>query len=199
MVKLYHAPISQVDRAWRKTVDGLEKDETCQFNIVAKLYSPSNNSFIWIIERDISTATYFVRAHAYNSADEEIAFGQSINFRPYAPIIQVDRAQRKIVDSLEMDKICQFKIVPKPYSPSNNSFTWTMPRHIPTATCFVNVYAYNSANEEVAFGQSTDAHKIINLFEIQAISGLHTSIDIATTYFSAFSIVSLFGFFYLEK
>ncbi|KAI5665096.1 hypothetical protein M9H77_24419 [Catharanthus roseus] len=117
----------------------------------------------------------------------------------YAPISQVDRAWRKTVDSLDKDKTCQFKIVAKPYSPSNNTFTWTIEQDIPTGTYFVRAYAYNSADEEAAFGQSTDAHKTINLFEIQAISGRHTSIDIAAACFSAFSIVSLFGFFYLEK
>ncbi|KAI5665107.1 hypothetical protein M9H77_24430 [Catharanthus roseus] len=75
-VKLCYAPISQVDRVWRKTVDSLEKGKTCQFKILAKPYSPSNNCFTWTIERDIPTATYFVRAYAYNSVDKEVAFGQ---------------------------------------------------------------------------------------------------------------------------
>ncbi|KAI5665108.1 hypothetical protein M9H77_24431 [Catharanthus roseus] len=117
----------------------------------------------------------------------------------YAPISQVDRAWRKTQDDLQKDKTCQFKIINKAYSPSNNSFSWTIERDIPTATYFVRAYAYNSADEEVAFGQSTDEHKTANLFQIQAISGRHTSLDIAAAAFSAFSVVSLFGFFYLEK
>ncbi|KAI5665106.1 hypothetical protein M9H77_24429 [Catharanthus roseus] len=115
----------------------------------------------------------------------------------YAPINQVDRVWRKTVDSLEKEKICQFKIVAKPYSPSKNSFTWTRERDIPTATYFVRAYAYNSVDKEVDFGQSTDAHKIINLFEIRATSDCHTLIEIAAACLSTFCIVSLFGFFYL--
>ncbi|KAI5665104.1 hypothetical protein M9H77_24427 [Catharanthus roseus] len=302
-VKLCYAPISQVDRVWRKTVDSLEKDKTCQFKIVAKPYSLSNNCFTWTTERDIPTTTYFVRAYAYNSAGKEVAFGQSTDahktinlfeiratsgchtlidiaaacisafstvslldsstwrrekpnqsskdddrkhlnpskwgvqnlshgngtswfllysfpssflFRnlfpgcykllfptknTYSHYFSFPRARvwRKTVDSLEKDKTCQFKIVAKPYSLSNNCFTWTTERDIPTTTYFVRAYAYNSAGKEVAFGQSTDAHKTINLFEIRATSGCHTLIDIAAACISAFSTVSLFGFLYLEK
>ncbi|GFZ11999.1 nitrate transmembrane transporter [Actinidia rufa] len=117
----------------------------------------------------------------------------------YAPVSQVDRAWRKTVDNLDKDKTCQFKVVAKPYGPSNNSFTWTVEKDIPTATYFVRAYAYNSNGDEAAFGQTTDAHKTTNLFEIQAITGRHMSLDIASVCFSAFSIVSLFGFFYMEK
>ncbi|KAI7754807.1 hypothetical protein M8C21_018806 [Ambrosia artemisiifolia] len=52
---------------------------------------------------------------------------------------------------------------------------------------------------KVAYGQTTDAHKSTNLFDIQAITGRHVSLDIASACFSAFSIVSLAGFFYMEK
>ncbi|KAI3464153.1 hypothetical protein Pfo_020816 [Paulownia fortunei] len=117
----------------------------------------------------------------------------------YAPISQQDRAWRKTVDNLEKDKTCQQKIVAKPYSPSNNTFTWTVQRDVPTAIYFIRAYAQNSADEEVAYGQTTDSHKATNLFEVQAISGRHVSLDIASVCFSAFSIVSLFGFFFLEK
>ncbi|XP_057472888.1 high-affinity nitrate transporter 3.1-like [Actinidia eriantha] len=117
----------------------------------------------------------------------------------YAPVSQVDRAWRKTVDNLDKDKTCQFKVVAKPYSPSNNSFTWTVEKDIPSATYFVRAYVYNSNGDEAAFGQTTDAHKTIDLFEIQAITGRHVSLDIASVCFSAFSIVSLFGFFYMEK
>ncbi|KAL2482527.1 High-affinity nitrate transporter 3.1 [Forsythia ovata] len=117
----------------------------------------------------------------------------------YAPISQVDRAWRKTVDNLEKDKTCQHNIVSKPYSPSNNSFTWSVERDVPTATYFIRAYAYNSADEEVSFGQNTDAHKTANLFQVEAISGRHASLDIASICFSAFAIVSLFGFFFLEK
>ncbi|KAL2482575.1 High-affinity nitrate transporter 3.1 [Forsythia ovata] len=117
----------------------------------------------------------------------------------FAPISQQDRAWRKTEDNLVKDKTCQYKIVAKPYSPSNNTFSWTVQRDVPTGTYFVRVYAYNSADEEVAYGQTTDAHKTNNLFQVKAISGRHVSLDIASICFSSFSIVSLFGFFFLEK
>jgi len=79
-VKLCYAPISQVDRAWRKTVDNMAKDKTCQFQIVAKPYDASNKtvqSFELTVERDVPSATYFVRAYAYNSEDVLVAYGQT--------------------------------------------------------------------------------------------------------------------------
>jgi len=84
-VKLCYAPISQVDRAWRKTVDNMAKDKTCQFQIVAKPYDASNKtvqSFELTVERDVPSATYFVRAYAYNSEDVLVAYGQTTNTRP---------------------------------------------------------------------------------------------------------------------
>ncbi|KAK4438492.1 High-affinity nitrate transporter 3.1 [Sesamum alatum] len=117
----------------------------------------------------------------------------------YAPISQQDRAWRKTEEELKKDKTCQHKIVEKPYSPSANTFTWTVQKDVPTATYFIRAYVHNSIDKEVAFGQTTDSHKATNLFEIQAISGRHVSLDIASICFSAFSVVSLFGFFFLEK
>lgn len=117
----------------------------------------------------------------------------------YAPTSQADRAWRKTVDNLAKDKTCQFKIAAKPYSASNNTFTWTIERDIPTATYFLRAYAFNSAQEQVAFGQTTDAHKTTNLFQVEGISGRHASLDIAAICFSSFSILSLFGFFFIEK
>jgi len=117
----------------------------------------------------------------------------------YAPVSQVDRAWRKTVDTLAKDKTCQFKIVNRPYTPTNNSFTWTIERSTPSATYFVRAYAFNSEDVQVGYGQTTDAQKKTNLFEIQAITGRHVSLDIASVCFSAFSILSLAGFFYMEK
>jgi hypothetical protein len=117
----------------------------------------------------------------------------------YAPVSQMDRAWRKTNDDLEKDKTCQFKIVAKPYKPSNNSVTWTIERNTPSATYFVRAYAFNAHDVQVGFGQTTNANKTTNLFEIQAITGRHVSLDIASVCFSAFSIVSLAGFFYVEK
>ncbi|XP_043723788.1 high-affinity nitrate transporter 3.2-like [Telopea speciosissima] len=121
----------------------------------------------------------------------------------YAPISQIDRSWRKTNDDLSKDKTCPNLIVSKPYDTSKNnveqSFDWTITRDVPTATYFVRAYAYNSAGEEVGYGQTTDAKKTTNLFEIQGISGRHASLDIAAGCFSAFSVASLVGFFFLEK
>ncbi|EEF51907.1 high-affinity nitrate transporter 3.1 [Ricinus communis] len=119
----------------------------------------------------------------------------------YAPVSQTDRAWRKTEDELEKDKTCQFKIVSRPYSSANKkeSLTWTIERDVPSATYFVRAYAHDSHGHEVAYGQSTDTHKTTNLFEVQAITGRHVSLDIASVCFSVFSVVSLFGFFYNEK
>ncbi|KAF3431180.1 hypothetical protein FNV43_RR25910 [Rhamnella rubrinervis] len=103
---------------------------------------------------------------------------------------------------MNKDKTCQFTIANVPYdaSPqSNQSLDWTIGKDVPTATYFVRAYAYDSAGEEVAFGQTTDAKKTMNLFEIQGISGRHISLEIASICFFAFSVVSLFGFFLVEK
>ncbi|XP_057950665.1 high-affinity nitrate transporter 3.1 [Malania oleifera] len=130
---------------------------------------------------------------AYNTVKVKLCF---------APISQVDRAWRKTEDNLNKDKTCQFIIVTRPYNPSNRtvqSFVWTVERDVPTATYFVRAYAFNSQGEEVGYGQSTDDKKTTNLFNVEAISGRHASLDIAAACFSAFSVVSLFGFFVLEK
>ncbi|KAJ1391899.1 High-affinity nitrate transporter [Sesbania bispinosa] len=120
----------------------------------------------------------------------------------YAPISQKDRAWRKTEDHLARDKTCQHKIVAKPYDASNksvHSFQWLIERDVPEATYFVRAYALDSNEAEVGYGQTTDAHKTTNLFEIHAISGRHASLDICSICFSAFSVVSLFFFFYIEK
>lgn len=117
----------------------------------------------------------------------------------YAPISQKDRGWRKTVDELAKDKTCQHKIVSRPYSPSNNTFAFTIQKDVPTATYFVRAYAHNSADEEVAFGQNTDAARTTNLFSIEGVTGRHLSLDIASVCFSVFSVVSLLGFFLKEK
>ncbi|KAI3499489.1 hypothetical protein L1887_35290 [Cichorium endivia] len=117
----------------------------------------------------------------------------------YAPISQKDRSWRKTVDEMKKDKTCQHKIVAKPYSASNNSVTWTIERDIPSGTYFVRAYAFNAQDEEVGFGQTTSHQKDTNLFVIQAITGRHMSLDITSICFSAFSVVALAGFFYMEK
>ncbi|KAI3852057.1 hypothetical protein MKW98_020056 [Papaver atlanticum] len=117
----------------------------------------------------------------------------------FAPISQKKRAWRKTEKELLKDKTCQFLIVAKPYIPAEENFTWTIKRNIPSATYFVRACAFSSEDHEVAFGQSTDAKHDTNLFTIQAITGRHVSIDICAGVFSAFSVVTLFVFFFLEK
>ncbi|KAL8457981.1 hypothetical protein ACS0TY_035740 [Phlomoides rotata] len=117
----------------------------------------------------------------------------------YAPISQKDRGWRKTEDEIKRDKTCQHKVVTRPYSRSNNNATWTVQREVPSATYFIRGYVYDAAGHEVAYGQTTDSAKTTNLFVVKAVTGRHVSLDIASVCFSAFSIVSLFGFFYLEK
>uniref|UniRef100_A0A2P2IU67 High-affinity nitrate transporter n=1 Tax=Rhizophora mucronata TaxID=61149 RepID=A0A2P2IU67_RHIMU len=120
----------------------------------------------------------------------------------YAPISQVDRGWRKTEDNLSKDKTCQFTIVAGPYNSADRDAQtreWTIERDVPTATYFVRAFAYDSQGQEVAYGQTTDAHKATNLFEVHAISGRHVPLDIASACFSAFSIVTLFGFFLHDK
>ncbi|XP_042008868.1 high-affinity nitrate transporter 3.1-like [Salvia splendens] len=117
----------------------------------------------------------------------------------YAPISQKDRGWRKTVDLLKKDKTCQHTIVERPYSASDNSVTYTVKRDVPTATYFIRAYVYNAAGEQVGYGQTTNAEKSANLFSIEGVTGRHVSLDIAAVCFSAFSVVSLFGFFFMEK
>lgn len=118
----------------------------------------------------------------------------------YAPVSQKDRGWRKTKDELKKDRTCQHKIGKKrQYKASKDSVTWTIERDIPQATYFVRVYVFNAEEKEVAYGQSTDTAKKTNLFEVEAITGRHVSLDIASVSFSVFSIVSLAAFFYLEK
>lgn len=117
----------------------------------------------------------------------------------FAPISQKDRAWRKTEDHLNKDKTCSFKIVEKPYDRSLQTLDWIIERDVPTGTYFVRAYAFNAAHYEVGYGQTTNDQKTTNLFDVQAITGRHASLDIASVCFSVFSVVSLFGFFFLEK
>uniref|UniRef100_A0A1J3CN68 High-affinity nitrate transporter n=1 Tax=Noccaea caerulescens TaxID=107243 RepID=A0A1J3CN68_NOCCA len=117
----------------------------------------------------------------------------------YAPVSQVDRPWRKTHNELFKDKSCPHLIVARPYDKNEQSIEYTLERDIPTGTYFVRAYAFDANNHEVAFGQSTDAEKKTNLFSVQAISGRHKSLDIASVCFSVFSVLSLVGFFVNEK
>ncbi|KAL7098388.1 hypothetical protein ACP275_09G014700 [Erythranthe tilingii] len=119
----------------------------------------------------------------------------------YAPVSQVDRGWRKTKDDLTKDKTCTNKMVAKPYIAGGAvaTATWTVQRDVPTAKYFVRAYAHDAADVELAYGQTTSADKKTNLFDIEAVTGRHVSLDIASICFSAFSVVSLFGFFFLER
>lgn len=78
-VKLCYAPISQKDRAWRKTVDDLKKDKTCQFVIVLKPFAKTNNTYEYLIKQDVPSATYFIRAYVLDSHETQVAYGQTTN------------------------------------------------------------------------------------------------------------------------
>ncbi|CAI8609847.1 unnamed protein product [Vicia faba] len=120
----------------------------------------------------------------------------------YARISQQDRAWRKTVDDLSRDKTCQHKMEAMHYDTSNKTvqtYDWLIERAVPQATYFVRAYAFDSNDVEVAYGQSTNADKSTNLFEINAISGRHATLDICSICFSAFSVLSLGVFFYIEK
>lgn len=119
----------------------------------------------------------------------------------FAPVSQVDRTWRKSNNDLKKDKTCQFDIVEQPYNSNikNNTTTWIVERDVPKATYFVRAYALNASGSEVAYGQSSNKNKTSNLFMVQPISGRHASLDIAAVVCSSFSIVSLLGFFVVEK
>jgi hypothetical protein len=67
------------------------------------------------------------------------------------------------------------------------------------AQSLIRAYAYNADENEVAYGQTTDAHKTTNMFQVESITGRHMAMDICSICFSVFSVVSLFIFFYIEK
>ncbi|XP_009150665.2 high-affinity nitrate transporter 3.1 [Brassica rapa] len=117
----------------------------------------------------------------------------------YAPVSQVDRPWRKTENELFKDKTCPHKIITRAYNKSSQSFKYTLDRDIPTGTYFVRTYAVDAKDHEVAFGQSTNEAKTTNLFSVQAISGRHKSLDIASVCFSVFSVLALLVFFVNEK
>ncbi|XP_065012581.1 high-affinity nitrate transporter-activating protein 2.1-like [Musa acuminata AAA Group] len=75
-VTLCYAPVSQTDRGWRKTDDHLKKDKTCQFKMATRPYA-ATGTVTYTVERNIPTATYFVRAYVMDASDTEVAYGQS--------------------------------------------------------------------------------------------------------------------------
>ncbi|XP_077228949.1 high-affinity nitrate transporter-activating protein 2.1-like [Tasmannia lanceolata] len=108
-VKLCYAPISQKDRTWRKVVDDLAKDKTCQFEIVERAYSSNKNqreeSFNWKIERDIPTAIYFIRAYAFDSEGTQLGFGQTTNSQKTSKLFEIQGITGRHL-SLEIAACC---------------------------------------------------------------------------------------------
>ncbi|XP_021720161.1 high-affinity nitrate transporter 3.2-like [Chenopodium quinoa] len=108
---------------------------------------------------------------------------------------QVDRPWRKTEDELARDKTCQFLVVKKDFTSSSDSFTYTVKKDVPTAHYFVRVYVRDGPDgKQLAYGQTTGLD-----LSVKSISGRSASIDIAASIFSAFSVLSLAFFFYLEK
>lgn len=112
----------------------------------------------------------------------------------------MDRSWRKTNDLLSKDKTCTIDIATQPYTgAAGNSTTWTVGKAVPEATYFVRAYAMDASGEKVAYGQTTNKNKTSDLFVVEPISGRHVSIDIAAGVFSAFSVITLFSFFFLER
>ncbi|GAB2212767.1 hypothetical protein Drorol1_Dr00020753 [Drosera rotundifolia] len=90
-VKLCYVPISQHDRQWRRTVNtNLAKDKTCQFLIVSRPYTTGYSTFTMTIARDVPTATYFIRAYAYDAEGKTLAFGQTTNSNKTTNLFEIE-------------------------------------------------------------------------------------------------------------
>ncbi|KAF3338007.1 high-affinity nitrate transporter-activating protein 2.1-like protein [Carex littledalei] len=75
-VQLCYAPISQKDRKWRKTNDLLKKDKTCQFDVIKTAY-PGSGKHEYLVDREVPSASYFVRAYVLDASNTQVAFGQT--------------------------------------------------------------------------------------------------------------------------
>ncbi|CAN6447318.1 unnamed protein product [Victoria cruziana] len=117
----------------------------------------------------------------------------------YAPVSQENRGWRKTNDDLDKDKTCQIDIASVPFTAASSKAEWVIGRDTPTATYFVRAYVMDSARRQLGYGQTTDASKSRNLIRIQGISGRQLWIDIVAGCFSALSVISLLGFFAMEK
>ncbi|KAH7296939.1 hypothetical protein KP509_26G045800 [Ceratopteris richardii] len=117
----------------------------------------------------------------------------------FGAISQVDRAWRKTNDLLAKDKTCLYQMGTQPFTPNGDSLTWTVTKEIPYAHYFVRVYVTDSAGKKIAYGQTSNKARTTQLFTIEPITGRHASIDIAAGVFSAFAVLSLFGFYFGEK
>ncbi|BBN07348.1 high-affinity nitrate transporter [Marchantia polymorpha subsp. ruderalis] len=88
-LRLCYAPVSQIDRGWRKTNDDLHKDKTCTKGIAQQKYIFSGNSTTWRVTKDVPGAVYFVRAYAVDAEGNQLAFGQTTDKAKTANLITV--------------------------------------------------------------------------------------------------------------
>ncbi|XP_019086852.1 PREDICTED: high-affinity nitrate transporter 3.2-like [Camelina sativa] len=158
---------------------------------------PVQDSVVLEAGKDMVTIKWKLKSSAKVDADDTF---KKIQVKLcYAPISQVDRPWRKTHNELFKDKTCPHEIVSKSYDKTPQSLDWTVDLDIPTGTYFVRAYGIDGDGQEVAYGQSSDEGRKKNLFSVQAISGGHVSLDIASILFSIFSVVSLLVFFVKEK
>ncbi|MCO5550530.1 hypothetical protein L7F22_027557 [Adiantum nelumboides] len=122
----------------------------------------------------------------YKTVNVKLCFGK---------ISQVDRAWRKTNDLLAKDKTCLHDMGKQNFTAAGNTLTYTVLKEVPFAHYFIRAYVLNSAAEKIAYGQTSPT----DLFTIEPITGRHASIDIAAGVFSAFAVLSLFGFYFAEK
>ncbi|BBN09804.1 hypothetical protein MPTK1_4g22850 [Marchantia polymorpha subsp. ruderalis] len=85
-LKLCYAPVSQVERGWRKKNDDLHKDKTCTKAIATQKYTSGGNSTVWRVAKDVPGAVYFVRAYVLNANGTQVAYGQTSNEITVEPI-----------------------------------------------------------------------------------------------------------------
>ncbi|KAJ0239719.1 High-affinity nitrate transporter 3.2 [Hirschfeldia incana] len=104
-VKLCYAPISQVDRPWRKTYNELSKDRSCPHKIASKPYDKIPQSLNWTIDRETPTGTYFVRAYGIGINGQEVAYGQSTDGEKTTNLFSVEGISGRHM-SLDIASIC---------------------------------------------------------------------------------------------
>ncbi|KAL2631769.1 hypothetical protein R1flu_016455 [Riccia fluitans] len=76
-IRLCFAPISQVERGWRKTNNDLRKDKTCSIPITSQKYTTEGNFTDWTIRRNVPGASYFVRVYVSDVNGTQLAYGQT--------------------------------------------------------------------------------------------------------------------------
>ncbi|XP_020572021.1 high-affinity nitrate transporter-activating protein 2.1-like [Phalaenopsis equestris] len=104
-LRLCYAPNSQTDRRWRRTADDLKKDKTCPFAITEQPYTEDNSTFVYNVQRNIPTATYFVRVYAIDSYGAEVAYGETADAVKTAGVFDVVGISGRYV-SLEVAAAC---------------------------------------------------------------------------------------------